>query len=71
MRFLNIKENDSTLGVSLTYCIRNQKKMPKSMRIRIKNRLLSESGTKNLKRLLDRVQSKKFQQYLDRRVISV
>ena len=60
MRFLNIKENDSTLGVFLTYFMRNQKKMPKSMRIGIKNRLLSEIGTKNLKRLLDRVQSKNF-----------
>ena len=41
------------------------------MRIRIRNRLLPEIRTKNLKQLLDRVQPKDVQQYLDGRVINV
>ena len=41
------------------------------MRIRIRNRLLPEIRTKKLKQLLDRVQPKEVQQYLDGRVINV
>ena len=45
--------------------------MPKSMRLRMRNRLLFEIGTNTLKQLLDRVQLKKFQEYLDKRDINV
>ena len=45
--------------------------MLKLMRARLKNRLIFEIGTKKLKNLLDQVQPKNLQQYLDRKTINI
>ena len=74
MRFLNVKENESTLQVfsPTTWEIKKTKKnKSKLMTAWLKNGQMSEIETKNLKNQLDEVQAKNVQQYLAGGTISI